>query len=317
MLARAGTIRLAAGFQSMAENLTQQDSAIAGHLPDIEQLAVELARLAGAEIVNALGSLLAIRYKTAATADDELWRDPVSEVDNKVEKLIRARLAEEFPDHDVIGEEMTDRPGRDHEIVWAVDPIDGTANFINGFPMFAASIGVLDRGVPVAGALWCSASHALRSGVYHARRGGRLRFEGEDVTPRTNPAVRTGLAGLPEVQPADGHWDSRKTGSAAIECALTAAGILRVARFDAPNIWDVAGGLALVQAAGGAVRQHGEDGWRPFERFVPEPTAAGTADLRFWRHPLVIGRPEAVARMCGRLDEGAATSRETAAAPGR
>jgi myo-inositol-1(or 4)-monophosphatase len=300
MLARAGTIAAVAGFQGMAEAVrTKPEAAIAaGELPEIEQLAVELARLAGAEIVNALGGLLTIRYKTAAT-DDELWRDPVSEVDHNVEKLIRARLAERFPAHDVIGEEMDDRPGRDHDVVWAVDPIDGTANFINGFPMFAASIGVLHRGRPVAGALWCSASHALRSGVYHARRGGRLRFDGEDVTPKINPAVRTGLAGLPDIQRSDASWDSRKTGSAAIECALTAAGILRVARFNAPNIWDVAGGLALVQAAGGEVRQRDEDAWRPFERFVPEATAAGAADLRFWRHPLVIGRPEAVERMCG------------------
>jgi myo-inositol-1(or 4)-monophosphatase len=284
----------------MAEAVrTKPEATIAAdELPEIEQLAVELARLAGAEIVNALGGLLTIRYKTAAT-DDELWRDPVSEVDHNVEKLIRARLAERFPAHDVIGEEMDDRPGRDHDVVWAVDPIDGTANFINGFPMFAASIGVLHRGRPVAGALWCSASHALRSGVYHAQRGGRLRFDGEDVTPKINPAVRTGLAGLPDIQRSDASWDSRKTGSAAIECALTAAGILRVARFNAPNIWDVAGGLALVQAAGGEVRQRDEDAWRPFERFVPEATAAGAADLRFWRHPLVIGRPEAVERMCG------------------
>ena len=46
------------------------------------------------------------------------------------------------------------------------------ANFVNGFPLFAASIGVLHQGRPLVGAVWCSTSHALRAGVYHARAGG-------------------------------------------------------------------------------------------------------------------------------------------------
>ena len=83
------------------------------------------------------------------------FRDPVSEVDGQVEVLIRARLADGFPEHDILGEEMDERPGRDHDFVWAVDPIDGTTNFVNGFPLFAASIGVLYRGRPVVGAVWC------------------------------------------------------------------------------------------------------------------------------------------------------------------
>src|SRR3954469_16743755 len=80
----------------------------------IESLAVELANLAGAEIKSALGGIFTVRYKTGAT-ESTLWRDPVSEVARKVETLIRERLAEHFPKHDIIGEEMNDRPGRDHD----------------------------------------------------------------------------------------------------------------------------------------------------------------------------------------------------------
>ncbi|MBV8791385.1 MAG: hypothetical protein JO237_04955, partial [Pseudolabrys sp.] len=75
-------------------------------LDDIETLAVELANLAGAEIKAALGGILKVRYKTGAAekeAAKALFRDPVSEVDHKVEELIRARLAKQFPDHDIIG----------------------------------------------------------------------------------------------------------------------------------------------------------------------------------------------------------------------
>jgi myo-inositol-1(or 4)-monophosphatase len=270
-------------------------------LRTIEQVATELAGIAGAEIVTALGGLLAVHYKGGATEDEDTlkWRDPVSEIDHKVETLIRTRLAELFPEHDIIGEEIDERPGRDHDVVWAVDPVDGTANFINGFPIFAASIGVLHRGRPVAGALWCSISHALHPGVYHARAGGKLRFDGSEIGIEHNPAVRRRLAGVPEFGDQDGVWDTRKTGSAAIECAMVAAGLLQVARFLHPNLWDIAGGVALVEAAGLAVRQS-EDAvsWTRFDCFEPCRGPSGATDLRYWRRNIVIGEAAAVEQMC-------------------
>ena len=267
-------------------------------LHEIEALAVELAQLAGAEIKSALGGIFTVRYKTGAT-DSKIWKDPVSEVDRKVEKLIRERLAEHFPSHDIIGEESKERPRRDSEFIWAVDPIDGTTNFINGFPMFAASIGVLHRCKPIAGAVWCATSHALRAGVYHSRLGGKLRFEGSDVTPKANPDVRSKLAGVPVVKAEDLPWETRKTGAAAIECALVAAGLLQVARFSNPNIWDVAGGLALVQSAGGVVWEKRSEGWQLMEKFAPgKGPEDEDADLRYWRRSIVIGPSEAVERMC-------------------
>jgi myo-inositol-1(or 4)-monophosphatase len=133
-------------------------------LPTMEALAVELARHAGREVVAAFGTIFMVRYKTGAR-DAVSKRDPVSEIDRRVVVLIRKRLAAHFPDHGVIGEELAERSGRDSNVVWAIDPIDGTTNFVNGFPLFAASIGVLHRGRAVAGAVWCSVSHALRAGV--------------------------------------------------------------------------------------------------------------------------------------------------------
>ncbi|HVQ80474.1 MAG TPA: inositol monophosphatase family protein [Pseudolabrys sp.] len=102
-----------------------------------------------------------MRYK-GESPENTLWRDPVSEIDQRVETLIRGRVAERFPGHDVIGEEMIERPGRPHDCVWTVDPIDGTTNFVNGFPMFAASIGVLRRGRPLWGP--CGARPVTRCG---------------------------------------------------------------------------------------------------------------------------------------------------------
>jgi myo-inositol-1(or 4)-monophosphatase len=267
-------------------------------LAGIEALAVELAGLAGREITAAFGTIFAVRYKTGAQ-DAASLRDPVSEIDRSVEIHLRERLAVRFPDHGIIGEELAERPGRNSDVVWAIDPIDGTTNFVNGFPLFAASIGVLREGRPVAGAVWCSVSHALRAGIYHARAGGGLRFDGADVTPKVNAAVLRRLAGVPVVANTDeAGWETRKTGSAALECALVAAGLLEVARFAAPNIWDVAGGVALVQAGGGEAREHDGARWVPIDVFTPLPRGEAKPDLRFWRRAMVVGTPEAVARMC-------------------
>lgn len=257
-------------------------------LADLERTAVELARLAAAEITTALGRTLAVRYKGAG-AEETAPRDPVSEVDHRVEELVRDRLAERFPGHDIIGEELDEHRGTSRDIVWVIDPIDGTTNFINGFPLFAASIGILHLGRPVVGALWCSTSHALRAGVYHARAGGPLSFDEAPLEVRRNVAVRRRLAGDPVGQEHEAWpWDARKTGSAAIECAFVAAGLLRAARLARPNVWDVAGGIALVQAGGGVVHTRGEGGWRRFESFGSE------TEIRSWRQPLALGDREAV-----------------------
>jgi myo-inositol-1(or 4)-monophosphatase len=284
---------------SVSERVRSDSALKQKELQEIEDVAVELATLAGAEITRTLGSIFTVRYKTGPAGAKISLRDPVSEVDGRIESLIRARIGERFPNHGIIGEEMKDRHGRKHAYLWAVDPIDGTTNFVNGFPLFAASVGVLCDGQPVAGALWCSVSHALRAGVYHAHEGGPLRFESDEVTPRVNPEVRRKLAGVPVAQPSDeSAWETRKTGSAAIECALVAAGLMQVARFASPNIWDVAGGVALVHAAGLEVRRHDGSTWVPMDSFTPMRGADDIEDLRHWHGGLVVGTSEAVAQMC-------------------
>jgi myo-inositol-1(or 4)-monophosphatase len=136
----------------------------------------------------------------------------------------------------------------------------------------------------------------MQAGVYHGRPGGALRFEDEPLEVRRNLAVRRHLAGEPEATlDADLPWDVRKTGSAAIECAFVAAGFLRVARFERPNVWDVGGGIALVRAAGGEARTRGARGWEPLERFGG--ASGETQDLHSWRQPVIIGDPDAVERL--------------------
>lgn len=257
-------------------------------LAEFETLAAELARLAGAEVETAFGRALTVDYKGAAGST----QDPVSDVDHAVEVLLRARIGERYSEHDIIGEEIDDRPGRDHSHVWAVDPVDGTANFVNGLPLFASSVGLLIDGRPAVGAVWCSTSHLLKPGVYSARAGGALHFDGALVARTASPGIRGRLLGLPQATDiADPRFQSRKTGSAAIECAFVAAGLLAGARFRTPNIWDVAGGVVLVQAASGESRRWNGSRWAPLESFAE---GAQGGDLAHWSGALLVGQSDAV-----------------------
>ena len=270
-------------------------------LDEIEGLAVELAHLAGAEITSTLEREITVEYKQEARGR-EGPSNPVSDVDHAVEALVRERIGERFPAHGIIGEEVELHPDPSHEFVWVIDPVDGTTNFVNGFPLFAASVGVLHRGRPVAGAIWCSTGHELRSGVYHARVGGPLRFEGREVPlARPSVGVRRRLTAGPGGRPRRGaQWETRVTGSAAIECAFVAAGIFSATVFWGLRLWDVAAGVVLVRSAGLEAWIRDESGWRPLARFEPPARVRDQSEpreptLRDWRQPLVIGTEEATA----------------------
>jgi myo-inositol-1(or 4)-monophosphatase len=251
---------------------------------EIEHTAVRLARMAGEHITAALGKPLQVDFKSAA-AGSAVNSNPVSEVDRAVETLLRRELATAFPDHAIIGEESMGPMRVGAEFTWVIDPVDGTTNFINGLPLFGTSIGVLRDGHPIAGAIWCSTSHALRPGVYHAREGGTLRFDDKDVVRRDAGAWR-GIASLPRhVRSYGAHWDSRLLGSATLEIAFAAAGLLRLAYVPRPSLWDAAAGVVLANAAGCVTLTLQDSKWIPLKYFEP---------LESWRQPILVGDKQAV-----------------------
>ncbi|MCK9486088.1 MAG: inositol monophosphatase [Dehalococcoidia bacterium] len=275
-------------------------------LERIEALAVALAQESGAVAAEALTREILVDYKPDAKGKEQ-DRDPVSEVDRAVEVAVQARVLAEFPGHLVLGEEGEAHPAPDAEWLWVVDPVDGTANFVNGFPLFAVSIGVLHHGRPVVGAVWCASTHALQAGVYHAHEGGPLRLDGVEVSHERRTRVRRTLAAAPGGSPAGTRlWDHRVTGSIAVEAAFVAAGIFVAAPFWGPKIWDIAGGLALVRASGREVWIRGRRGWEPFERFeapreLPASVRKREGDrapsLRDWRGSVLVGTTEATRAM--------------------
>jgi myo-inositol-1(or 4)-monophosphatase len=249
----------------------------------LERVATDLARTAGEHIRAAYAADLNVGFKQprVGAADNS---NPVSRIDREVEELVRARLARDFPDHGIIGEELPPAQGT-ARFTWVIDPVDGTTNFINGLPLFACSIGVLHRGHPVAGAIWCASTHTFRPGTYHANAAGNsLCFDGKPLARRA-PGTWRGLAAEPGTAPTYASiWDTRVLGCATVEFAYVAAGLLRIAYIPHPQLWDAAAGLSLLRAAGCQARVRRGGRWETMLYFP-----ADEASYPQWSEPLLIG----------------------------
>ncbi len=254
-------------------------------LTDLEQTAYSVAAEAGAAILDALGREIFVSYKDKP-AGERAPIDPVSDVDRATEELIRNRILTRYPDHAFLGEETVDTflPGA--RFTWAVDPIDGTQNFVNGLPFYSCSIGVFDGPTPVAAAVWGVATHRGTPGVYHAHRGGALNFDGEPMPQHgdsSNGRMRQIVATPMGNSRRAGGWDYRSLGSTALEGALVAAGVLAGARNPDPHVWDIAASAVLVPAGGHEIwtKAKGAAAWEPLAAI--DPTAFVS-----WRQPVIV-----------------------------
>ena len=260
----------------------------------LETTAVQLAQAAGTQIAAAVNGELAVQFK-ATRPEWAANSNPVSQVDQSVEGFIRAQLAREYPQAAVIGEEQAPSGPPGAALSWVIDPIDGTSNFINGVPLYACSIGVLHEGWPVAGAIWCASSHAVGPGVYHAHAGGPLCFNGQPIVRRT-PGTWRGLAAEHGRASRYGAtWDIRVLGTAAVEFAWVACGLLRLAHMPRPGLWDAAAGLVLLHAAGCSALTWEQGQWVPLVQFKPPASRQGRSSLADWKQPVLIGAAEDLA----------------------
>ena len=271
---------------------------------EIERHAVELARGAGEILAGYFGRPIEVEFK------DDKERDPVTRADKATQEYLAAEITRLFPDHGILGEEATEEekeseaPARD--ILWVLDPLDGTTNFINGLPVFASSIGVLFRGRPVAAALYVPWPNGGGGFVLHCRKGGGCFADDEPVSVfETQEPVPNRLIGVPgyfgvvnrfSKELAGKAGEPRTTGSIAYELAMTARGVMQYAIFGAPRLWDMAGGALAVMEAGGTVmtRFRGERRWHPLESTVPswDEKTPTMKELRAWAAPLVAGNKQ-------------------------
>ena len=265
-------------------------------LRPIEEAAVAIAHEGGALILDRFRSTLTVEFKGGHKDD------PVTEVDRAVEAQVLERVKRDFPDHAVLGEEGTSHGPAGADFVWAIDPLDGTTNFINGLGIFCCSIGVLWRGMPVVGAVFLRGGRHAVAGVHHARRGGGAFFEGEpfrfEVTSLPVGSRVTSMpAGLTGVDGRRGRHQfgtARTLGSAAAELVFTAEGTFQVGIFHSLRIWDVAAGAALCREAGADVWTRPDRGgpWRPLKHLRGASDRAPSLDeLRGWNDWLAAGEP--------------------------
>lgn len=268
-------------------------------LREMEEHACDLVRGAGAILLRYFDQPLSIDYKSANN------RNPVTDADHAADEYLRAELSRSFPEHGIVTEETESETDDPKEITWVVDPLDGTTNFLHGLPMFACMVCALERGAPVAGAIYIPHIGGSDGRVIHARLGGGafqddvpLSIETADpprrmasvpgyflrmFTPRKNMRRRLG--------------DLRNTGSAGYEMAMTAQGVFDYTVFSGPYVWDLATGNLAVREAGGAVmlRNPRTKEWKPFESFASSPgVSPRPSELRRWRGSLVLGRRETV-----------------------
>lgn len=231
-------------------------------------MAARAAQTVGNEILKAHQN----RHKLDLQVESKGINGPVTRVDRYVEELVIATLKKSYPKHSFLGEEfgMQEGQGNDADWCWVIDPLDGTVNFINGFPHFCVSLAVQHKGVTQHGVIY----DPVKDEMFSASRGRgavlnqrRIRITPKDNLDNTFLAVghpyavqRNGEV----VSYADQHFASllavtragaqiRRGGSAALDLAYVAAG-----RFDGffelgLKPWDIAAGELIVQEAGGTV----------------------------------------------------------------
>ena len=283
---------------------------------ELEVKAVELARRSGELLHGYFGTDLEVEYK-----DEKKRAHPVTRADRESQEYLCESIWRSFPDHGIIGEEGDDEEEGllAKDILWILDPLDGTTNFINGLPIYAVSIGVLHHGTPVAGAIFLPWPGKGEGSVLHAHQGGGARLDGEvlslvqtDPPPESpDPKRLSGVPGSFGAQFRAGKGlrgragDPRVTGSAVYELAMAATGVFQYVVLGAPRVWDLAAGAAIVREAGGAVmvRARGARGWAPLTWVGPswEHGTPKANDLRKWAAPTIAGNVGAVSVVAANL----------------
>ena len=188
--------------------------------------------------------------------------DYVSQADVEAERAVLDVLTRAYPDHGIIAEESGEREGS--EYTWIIDPLDGTTNFLHGFPMFAVSVAVKRAGVLEHGVVY----DPLHDEMFTASRGEGAQLNGKRIRVSTTRKLAPSLLGtgfpfrdLGIIEPWMRSFQSllpktsgiRRAGAAALDLAYVAAGRLDGFWEFGLKPWDMAAGALLIREAGGLV----------------------------------------------------------------
>lgn len=220
-------------------------------------IAISAARQAGDIILRQLETVEHLKITEKGSGDF------FCEIDVKAEQIIMHTILKAYPDHGIIAEESgTHNPQA--EVQWIIDPLDGTSNYLHGFPFFSVSIACKIKNQIEHAVIY----DPLRHECFHCSRGegAKLNERRIRVSKRTQisgallsagfPSRRKDL--IPQFLPT---WNTligecaglRRTGSAALDLAYVASGRLDGVWLAGLNPWDIAAGALLVKEAGGMI----------------------------------------------------------------
>jgi myo-inositol-1(or 4)-monophosphatase len=223
-------------------------------------IAVRAARSAGDIIARSVERL------DTLTVEVKAQNDFVSEVDRRAEQEIIYVIKKSYPDHAFIAEESGENG--DSEYQWIIDPLDGTTNFLHGFPQFAVSIALKHKGKLEHGVVY----DPMRQELFTASRGGGAQLDGRRIRVTQRRGLDGALLGTGFPFKQQQHLDAylgtfkalfpmtagiRRPGSAALDLAYVAAGRLDGFWEIGLNPWDMAAGVLLIREAGGLVSDFG------------------------------------------------------------
>ncbi len=231
-------------------------------------IAVRAARAAGDAIVRNIDRLDRVQVDTKGRYDY------VCDIDRQAEQRIIQTLQRAYPDHAILAEEsgLHQREASRAEYTWIIDPLDGTANFLHGFPHIGISLAVRRHEQLEAAVVY----DPLRQELFTAARGNGAQLDGRRIRVTQRRSLEGGLIGTgfpfkrPQLMPAylrmfgavaEHAEDMRRAGSAALDLAYVAAGRLDGFFELGLHPWDIAGGELLIREAGGIVTDlEGDEG---------------------------------------------------------
>jgi myo-inositol-1(or 4)-monophosphatase len=221
-------------------------------------IAIQAARRAGEIIVRGMNRVHRLEVRAKGQ------NDFVTDIDTAAERDIMETVRRRYPQHAFLAEE-SGQSGEDNEFVWIIDPLDGTTNFLHGYPQFAVSIGVQRRGRMEHAVVY----DPLRQELFTASRGEGAQLDGKRIRVSAHIGLERALIGTGFPYRSNLHWlDSymamlkavmqatagiRRPGSAALDLAYVAAGRLDAFWELGLSPWDTAAGTLLITEAGGMV----------------------------------------------------------------
>ncbi|HET8691429.1 MAG TPA: inositol monophosphatase family protein [Steroidobacteraceae bacterium] len=220
-------------------------------------IAVGAARRAGEVIVRSLDRVGAL------VVSEKGRNDFVSEVDRAAEQAVIAAIRKAYPSHGFLAEESGATAG--DEYTWVIDPLDGTTNFLHGFPQFAVAVACRHRGRAEVGVVL----DPLRNELFTAERGAGAQLDGRRVRVSQRAGLDGALVGTGFPYRENRRWlksymamlevvmqstaGVRRPGAASLDLAYVAAGRLDAFWEFGLSPWDTAAGNLLITEAGGRV----------------------------------------------------------------